>query len=514
MMNRLMLALGVCILLGCASNKTKTGGDVPPAAAREFRAVWVATVTNIDWPTEPGLSTEQQQKEAIAILDQCAANNMNAVVLQVRTSCDAMYPSKLEPWSYYLTGEQGKAPEPYYDPLKFWIDEAHKRGIELHAWFNPYRARVAASDYSFAKSHLVNAHPDSVKKYGKMHWLDPGDKFAADHSYRVFMDVVKRYDVDGIHIDDYFYPYPVKSETDGEVPFPDDNSYGVYTAAGGKLPRDDWRRENVNQLVERIYKGTKHHKKWVKFGISPFGLYRPGYPEGTKGFDQYTKLYADALLWLKQGWCDYWTPQLYWKIGHPTVPFEPLLKYWVAENSQARHIWPGLFTSKLHEKPEKPTTAPQTPANSPWTTQDILDQIQITHQTKGATGNVHFSANALTRNSQKLNDALQGGPYRQDALVPASTWLDSKPPATPNVKISAKEGKTIVHFKPAMFSEKVWQFGVYLKYGDTWRFHVLPGHTRTLELTSDTELGAPTVVAVSAVDRCGNESGPKVAAIK
>ena len=203
--------------------------DVPPPVMRELRAAWVATVGNIDWPSKPGLSTEQQQAEAVRMLDRAADMNLNAIVLQVRTTADALYDSKLEPWSYFLTGKQGKAPEPYYDPLKFWVDEAHKRGIELHAWFNPYRTRYGGSKVEPAESHISKARPDLVRDYGKVSWMDPGEPQAADHTYRVFIDVVQRYDVDGIHIADYSYPYPETAPGGGrEMPFPDDASYGKY----------------------------------------------------------------------------------------------------------------------------------------------------------------------------------------------------------------------------------------------------------------------------------------------
>jgi uncharacterized lipoprotein YddW (UPF0748 family) len=211
--------------------------DVPPPVMREFRAAWVATVGNIDWPSKPGLTTEQQQAEAVRMLDRAAEMNLNAVVFQVRTVADALYDSKLEPWSQFLTGTQGKAPEPYYDPLKFWVDEAHKRGIELHAWFNPYRTRYGGSKAPAADTHVSKARPDLVRDYGKVSWMDPGEPDAAEQSYKVFMDVVERYDVDGIHIDDYFYPYPeARQGGGGELPFPDDASYARYTQAGGSSP--------------------------------------------------------------------------------------------------------------------------------------------------------------------------------------------------------------------------------------------------------------------------------------
>jgi uncharacterized lipoprotein YddW (UPF0748 family) len=395
----------------------------PPEPMREFRAAWVATVGNIDWPTKPGLAAADQQKEALAILDRAAEIHLNAIVLQVRTTADALYDSKIEPWSAFLTGTQGKAPEPYYDPLKFWVDEAHKRGIELHAWFNPYRTRYGGKPIEAAESHISKARPDLVKDYGKMGWMDPGEPDAADQSYRVFMDVVERYDVDGVHIDDYFYPYPEKAPGggSGEMPFPDDASYAKYQQAGGKLARPDWRRQNVTDLVRKVYEGVKQRKPAVKFGISPFGIPRPGL-DGipyVAGFDQYEKLYADTVLWLKNGWCDYFVPQLYWKTSAPQQPYPGLLNWWAGHNPMGRHVFGGLYTSRLSER------------DAGWSPDEILGQIMITRVTPGAHGEVHFSMKALTENRRKISDTLRDGLYAEPALPPVAGWLDKVPPPAP-----------------------------------------------------------------------------------
>ena len=231
---------------------------------REFRAAWVATVANIDWPSKPGLNAAEQQAEALALLDSAVLLNLNAIVLQVRPQCDALYESNLEPWSYFLTGEPGKAPEPYYDPLSFWVKEAHARGLELHAWFNPYRAHHPAGEQNAAS--ITQTDPDMVREIDKgYYWLDPALTTTQDHSYHVVMDVVKRYDIDGVHFDDYFYPY-------SDIEFPDLELWESYIQSGGTLSRNDWRREQVNQFIQRVYAGIKDVKPWVKFGISPFGI--------------------------------------------------------------------------------------------------------------------------------------------------------------------------------------------------------------------------------------------------
>src|ERR1051325_1943082 len=405
-LKHLWLALGVLgiglFLNSCIHHPSpRYGPDEPPAAPREFRAAWVATVANIDWPSKPGLSVEQQQKEILEICEKSAELRLNALILQVRTSCDAFYPSELEPWSEYLTGKQGQAPEPFYDPLRMWIEECHKRGSELHAWLNPYRARHPSAKTPDAPSHVSHRFPQAVRSFNGYEWLDPADKAGQEHTLQVFADIVHRYDIDGIHMDDYFYPYPdyLKQTTPQGVKyadFPDEPTWQEYLKTGGKLARDDWRRAQVNFLVEQIYKRTKSEKKSVKFGISPFGIWRPGNPAIVKGFDQYDKLYADAKLWLNQGWCDYYTPQLYWKISAPNQPYPVLLDWWIGENHKHRHIWPGNSISAV--------------GNS-WDKQETLDQINLTRQRTGSTGNVFFSFKTLMKNSGGLSDALRDGPY-------------------------------------------------------------------------------------------------------
>jgi len=248
--------------------------------------VWIATVGNIDWPSKPGLPVAQQQAELRGLLDDARKLNLNVVILQVRPGCDALYASRFEPWSEYLSGRMGQAPSPKWDPLQFACDEAHARGLELHAWVNPFRARYQEARSPISADHVSRTHPGWVVNYGSYLWLDPGLPEARDWSLRVITDIVRRYDVDGLHIDDYFYPYP---EKDGAVliPFPDDASYARYRRDGGRLERDDWRRGNVDGFVERLDAAVHAEKPWVKFGISPFGIWRPGSPgrwrRGPKG---------------------------------------------------------------------------------------------------------------------------------------------------------------------------------------------------------------------------------------
>ncbi len=432
MLRRPALLLAAILTCSGAAHSVTSG---PPPAPREFRAVWVATVANIDWPSTPGLTADEQQAEAAAILDRVAALNLNAIVFQVRTAADALYKSDLEPWSAVLTGTQGKGPG--YDPLEFWVEEAHRRGLQLHAWFNPFRAKPSGSRYELVESHVAKAHPEWVKEYGGYLWMDPGEKAAREQTLAVVADVVRRYDVDGVHIDDYFYPYPVADpDGDGTLDFPDDPSWNAYRATGGMLDRADWRRENINALVEQMYRTTHEVKPHVQFGVSPFGIPRPGRPEGVVGFDQFASLYADTERWLRNGWCDYWSPQLYWKIDAPGQPFRPLLNYWISQNTKGRHIWPGLSASRVGESER--SYAPE----------EILGQIAILRETAGADGNVLFSMRPLLQNRRGFNDRLVEDLYRNAALVPASPWLDREPPSSPSVSLDLADDRAILTIRP------------------------------------------------------------------
>ncbi|CAN5152003.1 glycoside hydrolase family 10 protein [soil metagenome] len=371
--------------------------EAPP----EFRGVWVATVANIDWPSKPGLPADVQKAEFITLLDKCKKLNLNAVIFQVRPMCDAFYESKLEPWSSFLTGTQGKSPG--YDPLEFACKEAHARGLELHAWINPYRA-WAGGKFEPASNHLVKTRPDMAKKYGKHYWLNPTNAEVQKHSLAVTVDIVKRYDVDGIHMDDYFYPYPEADANKKEMPFPDDDTWAAYRNGGGTLERDDWRRDAVNTFVKNLYEQVHKEKPWVKVGISPFGIWRPGHPAGIVGFDQYGKLYADARLWLREGWVDYFTPQLYWAIETDKQSYPKLQAWWASENPKGRHLWIGNGTYR------------HSPA-------EVQSQIILSRREAGVSGNVHFSMKSLSGDKAEMLEKL----YAEPAKIPETPWLPKKP---------------------------------------------------------------------------------------
>jgi uncharacterized lipoprotein YddW (UPF0748 family) len=464
----------------------------PPEVQREFRGVWVATVGNIDWPSRPGLSTAEQQRELVAILDRARALNLNAVVLQVRPATDALYASSLEPWSEYLTGTMGRAPSPYYDPLAFAITEAHRRGLELHAWFNPYRARQSGAKSPVATTHVSVTKPELVRRYGPMQWMDPGEPATMAHSLAVVTDVVRRYDVDGVHIDDYFYPYKITDSAGRKVDFPDSVSYARYVANGGTLARDDWRRRNVDQFVQRMFEQVRAIKPTVRVGVSPFGIARPGQPAGVCCFDQYTELYADARKWLREGWLDYWTPQLYWRISAPQQSYPRLLAYWAEENVRGRHLWPGNYLGRVADA-----------SKTPWPVAEIDSQIAITRAQPGATGNVHFSMKALMTNQGGVADSLGAGAYARPALVPATPWLPGRAPGRPSVAIVGGSAPAAL-LAPAVGEQAPWLWAVRVRTGTTWHTAVLPGsQTRWTPPAG----GAPDEVLVFAVDRTGRE-GP------
>jgi uncharacterized lipoprotein YddW (UPF0748 family) len=465
-----------------------------PPIPREFRGVWVATVGNIDWPSRPGLSAAETREELLTILDRAQALHLNAVIFQVRPAGDALYVSQLEPWSAFLTGRQGVAPAPVWDPLAFAVQEAHARGLELHAWFNPYRAKETGYKGPLSPLHMARRWPGAAKKYGDLVWMDPGEEIVRQHTVKVILDVVKRYDIDGVHIDDYFYPYPHRNWRGDFVPFPDDASYRKYERAGGSLERDAWRRNNVNLLVEALHREIRAVKPWVKFGISPFGIWRPGEPAGVEGFDAYENLFADARLWLREGWADYFAPQLYWPINAPAQGYGDLLRWWGEQNVFQRHLWPGNFTSRAGTRPD-------------WPSAELINQVIVTRADKTATGNIHFSMKALLTNQRGVADSLASRVYTSAALIPASPWMPGQPPAAPPVRLVADgESRVLACLGDTTTPPRWWVLR--LQQGGEWSHRILPGAVRKIAIAG---IGAADTVALSAVDRTGRESAATIA---
>jgi uncharacterized lipoprotein YddW (UPF0748 family) len=384
----------------------------------------------------------------------------------------------------------GQAPNPFYDPLSFAVDEAHKRGLELHAWFNPFRARYLNARSPVSAAHISKTRPQWVKQYGKTLWLDPGEPAARDYSIRVILDVVRRYDIDGVHLDDYFYPYQEEDAAGNALSFPDGSSWKRYQETGGNFSREDWRRANIDVFIERLYRSIKAEKPFVKFGVSPFGIWRPGLPEQIRGYDAYGKIYADSRKWLVNGWVDYFAPQLYWDIEPPEQSYPALLKWWAEQNVRQRHLWPGNAVTRLGR-----------------TAEEVVNQVRLTRKQPGATGNIFWSFRPLLQNRGTIIDAFSKEVYTQPAIVPASIWLDNTPPGTPELGVTnGVAGTTRISWRPTG-AEPVRLWALQSKFGSEWRLDIFPGRLSSCQFVRDP---TPDLVALTAIDRCGNASAPAV----
>lgn len=452
----------------------------PPPIAREMRGVWIATVGNIDWPSRNSLAAEQQRAELLDLLDRAATLGLNTVILQVRPASDAVYRSSIEPWGSMLTGTQGR--DPGYDPLEFAVAEAHRRGLELHAWINPFRAGNAKDSSALAPTHLFNTRRDLVRVYGAQLWLDPGERAVQDHVIRVVSDIVTRYDVDGLHADDYFYPYPAADAAGRPLDFPDS---ATYVRSGSTLDRAGWRRENVDRFVERLTREVHVLKPVVKVGISPFGIWRPGNPAGVAGLDAYAALYADSRKWLQQGWVDYLAPQLYWAISAPQQSFAALLDWWLAQNATGKHVWPGLATYRVGDGTATAFGATEIP-----------DQIRLTRSRGAGPGHLLYNATTTLKRSGGAVAASLAPLYPSRALVPASPWLDPTAPPPPTVAVAGR----MVQITPGAGEAARWWL-LRVRTGGSWSTRLLFGDQRSITLDIE-----PERVLVNAVDQAGNAS--------
>jgi uncharacterized lipoprotein YddW (UPF0748 family) len=382
--------------------------------AHEFRGVWIASVDNIDWPIKGMVNVDSQKTEYIRQLEMHKSNGMNAVIVQVRPAADAFYPSSYEPWSQWLTGTQGKPPSPYYDPMQFMIDEAHKRGFVFHAWLNPYRADFKIGASSIGPSHITKLHPEWFLEYGDKKYFDPANKDAQRFVVNVVRDIVNRYDVDAIHMDDYFYPYRIAGKE-----FPDSIS---YLNSKSSLTKEDWRRSNVDSIIKDISIVIKKEKSWVQFGISPFSVWRnkdkdPRGSDSKAGQTNYDDLYADILLWLKEKWIDYVAPQLYLEIGHDRIDYVKLLDWW-SKNSFGRHLYIGHGIYR---------TAGSSPTNAAWRKPDELpNQIKLLRQYSNVHGSIYFSSKSFNSNPNGWCDSLKNNYYKLSAQIPLMDWLPAK----------------------------------------------------------------------------------------
>jgi uncharacterized lipoprotein YddW (UPF0748 family) len=480
--------------------------QTPPK--RELRGAWIATFGNIDWPSASNLPVATQQAELLALLDQLQAAGFNAVFFQVRSQCDALYASPLEPWSADLTGRQGRAPSPAFDPLEFIIAACRQRGLELHAWFNPFRAvSNVASLASFAPDHLARTRPEWLLAQGSLRILDPGLPAVQDHVINVLEDVLRRYDVDGIHFDDYFYPYPPSSG----APFNDDATFAADPR--GFTNRGDWRRDNINRFIQRSHDRVRAVKPWVKFGVSPFGIWRNrgSDPSGsaTSGLQSYSDIYADSRKWLQEAWVDYLTPQLYWSIGFSIANYEVLLPWWNALGGN-RHVYSGLAAYKVNNGGtdlnwSQPTQLPR--------------QIRLNRQQPNVRGQTFFSARSVVGNPLGLRDALRDDLFRTPALRPAMPWKDDLPPPPVSqltAQVSGREVRLRWVAPPATGNalDEVRQFAVYrspispIDHEDAAHLVRITAHAGEPSFT-DAGLAPGTYhYTVTALDRLHNESLP------
>lgn len=419
------------VLEGQASVGSSGGPAAPPSPVREFRGAWVTPIGGAglaEWLARPGQSIAQQKAELREMLDKAKAAGVNVIIFHVRIAGDALYKSSYTPWSVYLTGISGQ--DPGYDPLEYVIEEAHARGMHLHAWFNPFRAMLPNFRGRAAPDHVTNSHPSWIVRYGSQTWIDPGEPAARADIMASIVEVVRKYDVDGVHIDDYFYPYKeTDSRTGRLIDFPDNLSwtrYGVGSRYGQS--RDDWRRHNVDEFVQTLYNSVKQEKPWVAVGVSPFGIWRPGSPPGITGLDAFGQLYADSRKWLQSGWAYYFAPQIYWPRGSSQPRFLQLNRWWIdpEQNPLARHIWPGLAT--MHwGKPE-------------WGDTEIPGQIEVIRELHnslgGDPGHAHFRLSFFDKDGSAVGRHLRATVYTEDAIPPAYPWLSDATPKAPIVDVA------------------------------------------------------------------------------
>ena len=466
---------------------------------REFRGAWIATVANIDWPSKPGLPAVEQQQEFIRQIEQLQSVGCNAVIVQIRPVCDAFYASKLEPWSHYLTGRQGEPPFPYYDPLVFMINEVHKRNMEFHAWFNPFRALMDSKKNPNPAGHVTRVHKDWIINYGGQSLIDPGIPDAREYVIKVMCDVVKRYDIDAVHLDDYFYPYRVAGQQ-----FNDAKSFAKY---GSGADKDEWRRNNVSEFISLLNTSIKHIKPYVKLGISPFGVWRNKSkdPEGSEtrgGQTTYDDLYADVLLWMQKGWVDYMMPQLYWEHKHKAAPFDVLQPWWYNHCYQ-RHVYYGLGLYRMN-----------TAHSGPWSTpNELLLQLKDIRGKCPNSGYSFYSSSCFDKIKQPIKDSLQHGFAKYPALIPAMPWLDSVAPAAPVVKALSSAGGAALQWQEKNPQKEPIRYVVY-RFVDNEPVN-LERNDKIISIQQGTEYAdndakkyKQITYIVTALDRMWNESRP------
>lgn len=467
---------------------------------REFRGAWIQCVNG----QFQGMSKDKMQSTLKYQLDELQKDGVNAIIFQVRPECDALYVSDIEPWSRFLTGRQGT--NPGWDPLQWMIDESHKRGMELHAWINPYRAKTK-NTFEMANNHIAIKHPDYVFAYDGQLILNPGMPECRDYICNVVRDIVSRYDVDGLHIDDYFYPYPVKGQKIPDADIYNKNNNGISNI-------NDWRRDNVNVFVKQLGETIHEVKPWVKFGVSPFGIYRNKKNDAqlgseTNGLQNYDDLYADVLMWVNNGWIDYCVPQLYWEIGHKAADYKTLIKWW---NKYASNRL--LFIGEDIERTVK-NADPDNPKIN-----QMSAKRRLHSEMPNVQGTVLWYAKAAVDNVGNYGMALRNGYWKYPALQPLMTFIDGKSPKkVRSVKAMEIDGKKILFWtapkgkgwQNEAVKYVVYKFDASEKVDISKSSNIVAITTDTFYEIADNEGG---VYAVTALDRMSNESKPKKKRIK
>lgn len=425
----------------------------------------------------------------LASLELAKKLRLNAVIFQVRPMADALYKSDLEPWSEFLTGKMGRAQA--FDPLQFLVAEAHKRGILVHAWFNPYRAYHPAAR-TIADDHISKLRPEMVRTYGRYQWIDPTEPSGQAHSVKVITDVVRRYDVDGVHFDDYFYPYAEKDAAGNKIDFPDEKNWNEYlrtVPAAKRLGRDDWRRANVNRFIETVGREIKRIKPQIVYGISPFGIWQPVPEQGIAGFNAYAELFADARKWLQDGTVDYLSPQLYWETARPGLSFPVLLDWWRSQNTKQRFVWPGVAAYRIGSTPT-------------FNADEIAGQIRVTRRFAETSGAIFFSLKSLRNDMGGVQNALREKAYPSEAITPRFSWVRAGRILSPKVTL-----KRDSNFVRASWTErgrrKAFWFVVYAKDKNGWSHSIVPAAERSVALSAERNIEQ---IVVTSVDRLGNES--------
>jgi uncharacterized lipoprotein YddW (UPF0748 family) len=522
MRSTFFLAAVAALCSGCASlgpgGAGGKGGEPAdlPRPRREFRGLWVATVSNLDWPSRRDLSPEEQRAEAIDILDRAVELNFNAVVLQVRPAGDALYRSTKEPWSIFLSGTMGE--DPGYDPLAFWITEAHRRGLALHAWVNPYRVGLPGLEpEDYAASSPVRARPDLARSLGAKGywWLDPGNPGTQDYVLGVLDELVSSYAIDGLVLDDYFYPYADYYDKGGD--FPDESEFAAAGRAGFHGSLADWRRANIDSFVRRLYRQVKSRRPAVLVGISPFGIWRPGFPSGVSGLDTYAELYTDSRKWLAEGWLDYFAPQLYWPIEQSAQSFPALLEWWKGENRRGRHLWPAI---NLSASSASHLATPELRGR------ELDSQIFVARgMLPAGPGFIAFRAGSLMESrggeanyafqGEALVDALKAKALAQPALMPRTPWIRSEAPAAPALRCVKEGGAFFLSWEPVKgaLNYVVYAHGKSEATGGSsrWEISILSADQCEKCLAGLSEVDTVLVTAVSAL---GEESKKTAIAVK